>query len=135
MNESGLNNNKNLFKDEIIELFKREDMINKITISRVNFSTNISEFYFFQTFILALQSVGITAEVHNNILPSSGISDISNIKNERYITFIRGNEYLKVNFDTHELNNKLNSFNLLQKDMGMKESTIALIDIFLSLLV
>lgn len=123
-------------KSYIEKILKDDKMIHDIAIRRTQFSSKMSNFYFFKTFFESLLTVGISSTIHHKIVPSSGISTVSKIDTHEIIEFSSSKfpNTLSFKFDTYKLNDKLREYNELQKTMGFTESAIYLIDIFLNLL-
>lgn len=121
-------------KEYVVSILRREDMVDTISKLRTQFSTIMTDFYFFRTFIDSLKTAGVNIEIHNTIQPFSDTNEISKIVDNRYIVFSKDFEYLKINFDNDKLRYRLKEYNELQKNMSMLESAHALIDIFINIL-
>lgn len=119
-----------LNKEYIESLLKDEDVVSKISKARTQFSFIMTEFYFFNTFFMVLESLNI----HCSINKQSGIIEGDPVL-FCYIEFAQDYDLYTTQYDQEELVQKLLTYNALQSNMSMSESVHNLIDIFLSLLV
>ena len=127
-------------KKKIEDYLRSEETISNITIMRTQYNHVLSEFYFFKIFIDILEKDGY----HINIKQDTVLEPIdinlsddnrNRIKTINTITLKKDGQTLQKMFDNRLFyQTTIFNFNLKQGDMGMRESTIALIDIFLSLL-
>lgn len=118
-----------MLKEYIENSLKQEETINKVSIMRTQFTHIMSEFYFFNTFVRVLKSLGVDVKHRKES------RDIGNdVAQFCYIDFNYNGEKYTTQYDNDKLVNDLKNFNILQVEMGMRESASTLVDIFLSLL-
>ena len=121
-------------KEYIISVLRREEIVKEVSLLRTQFELQMTDFYFFRTFIEAFKKSGIETEIQHEVLPFSFTDKISKLDNQYCIRFYKDREYLSKRFRYDKLQNKLKEYNTIQGEMSMLESASALIDIFISLI-
>lgn len=119
-------------KKYIESILSGTNMIHTVSSKKTLCSHIMTEFYFFKIFIDSLKTADIKVSVDIEILPHSSTKKV---KVKEYITIINSSgESYKKPLDTDKLNKKLTKYNSSISDMSFIESTIELINIFISLL-
>lgn len=127
-------------KKKIETYLRSEETISNITIMRTQYNHILSEFYFFKIFIDILEQDGYRIYIkQNTVLEPIDINlsddNRNRIKTISTITLEKDSEIMEKTFNSKTFyHTAISGFNFKQGDMGMRESTNALIDIFLSLL-
>lgn len=121
-------NGENMNKEYIKTLLQDEEMINKISKLRTQFSLYMSEFYFFRTFFEALKSVGING--HTDVKYNT----YNGLETSYFIILCKDDIELRFQYDNNKFQDELSVFNKSQSEMGFRESAIKLTNIFINLL-
>ena len=119
-------------KDYIESLLREEEIVLQISKLRTQFSHHITEFYFFKTFIEVLKLLNINCLVFDDATfePESGKFIVSSfIELQENNNILRSSKFKRTDFV-----NILRKYNTDQCEMSLRESTHALIDIFIGLL-
>lgn len=116
-------------KKMIKKVLKDEKMIEKISIMRTQFSHIMTEFYFFNTFIQSLKTANIDIKIQKVPL----VVNIDKVVNECYMIIDTEGKHTSVKYNENKLFKELEQYNYSQGDMGFRNSTLALIDIFIGL--
>lgn len=120
----------------IKDLLNCPSMIHRISKGKTQCSHNMTDFDFFKIFIEAFKGMDIELRIEDKINASFpyGYTSESNLKDMKEMIFYKRFDYYRTSFDNMVLNDKLRRYNSRLKDIGFAESTMELIEIFLSLL-
>lgn len=124
-----LNIEKNV-KDHIENVLKQEETIKKILTVRTHYPHVMTKIYFFNIFVRVLNEFNIDC-IHK----TENIAIDDDEAQFCHIDFHYKGEIYTTEYDHYRLIEDIKNFNELQSDMSLRQSSSALIDIFISLLV